>query len=198
VFHYIQGALSIKQPTQIVLDVQGVGYELSIPISTYQKLPDLNQQVKLLTHFHIREDAQQLFGFYTEAERTLFRVLTSVSGIGPKVGLAMLSSVEVSDIKMAIVGGDLTVLTAIPGIGKKTAERIVVELKEKIVVDEIDKKNRAALGSDGDEALSLGVAALTQLGYKKVDADKVIRKVIEKEGTDISVELLLKESLKNI
>lgn len=197
-FHYIQGALSIKQPTQIVLDVQGVGYELSIPISTYQKLPDLNQQVKLLTHFHIREDAQQLFGFYTEAERTLFRVLTSVSGIGPKVGLAMLSSVEVSDIKMAIVGGDLTVLTAIPGIGKKTAERIVVELKEKIVVDEIDKKNRAALGSDGDEALSLGVAALTQLGYKKVDADKVIRKVIEKEGTDISVELLLKESLKNI
>ncbi len=198
-FNYISGILTVKQPTSIVLDVGGLGYEISIPLSTFQNLPELNDKVKLQIHFHVREDNQQLFGFFTKDEKELFRVLLSVSGIGPKVALAMLSSFEAIEIKSALVSEDVSFLTQIPGIGKKTAERLIVELKEKIVVDgKIQRDKLLKPGSHVDEVFNVGLAALTQLGYKRVEADKAMRKVIEKQGKDISVEELLKESLKNI
>src|SRR5437764_12163042 len=132
---FLTGTLNSALPTQAVVDVRGVGYELFIPLSSYDRLPAPGQQVRILTHLAVREDAHVLYGFMTAAERDLFRLLVnSVSGIGPKLGLAVLSGMSVTSFKAAVVNSDVAAISKISGLGKKTAERIVLELKDKVGV----------------------------------------------------------------
>ena len=129
----ITGRLAQKEPTQIIIDVGGVGYELTIPLSTFYELGDPGTEVTLRVHTHVREDALQLFGFRTEAEKRLFLLLTSVGGIGPKLAVTILSGMGTGDLVRALTSSDLARLVGIPGVGKKTAERMLVELKDKVV-----------------------------------------------------------------
>ena len=129
---YLRGTVFEKHPTQVILDVQGVGYDVSIPVTTYTGLPDVGQQVGLRIHFHVREDAIALFGFLTPEEKALFEKLISVSGIGPKLANTILSGLPTGDLIAAIRGGQVTQLVRIPGVGKKTAERMVLELSDKL------------------------------------------------------------------
>src|SRR3954464_418969 len=132
---FLEGKLVNSLPTQAAIDVNGVGYEVFIPLSSYDKLPPIGQPIRILTHLHVREDAHILYGFMTAAERDLFRLLVNnVTGIGPKLGLAVLSGMSVNNFKSAVVNSDVTALSKISGLGKKTAERIVLELKDKLGV----------------------------------------------------------------
>lgn len=197
-FEYIEGKLAQKTPTSVVLDVSGVGYALLIPLSTFSSLPEVGEKTKILTHFVVREDAQILYGFFTEEEKQLFRLLISVSGIGPKMGLMILSGRSHEDLKQAIVDGSVAFLTGISGIGKKTAERLVVELREKVIVDTQlpqSKGSSAGVGSKMEDALS----ALVQLGYKTPSARQAIEKVLaDEKNKKLSVSDLIRESLQHV
>jgi len=131
-FNYIKGRLASKAPTQAVIEAGSIGYELMIPLSTFDALPAVDQEITLLTHFHVREAIQQLYGFMTTAERDVFRLLISVSGIGPRSALLILSGIGIKSFKTAIINGDTELLKSISGVGRKTAERIVLELREKV------------------------------------------------------------------
>jgi holliday junction DNA helicase RuvA len=197
-YSYLNGTLAFKSPTQAVIDVGGIGFEVSIPLSTYTSLPDTGEKIILMTHVHIREDAHLIFGFATEDERTLFRLLLSVTGIGPKLALTVLSGLQVSDIKRAILSDDVALLSSISGIGRKTAERIVIELREKVVLEDraAAKKTGSVLAEDAlfQDTLS----ALVSLGYKKNEAQDAIKKAMSaaKQGA-WSVDELIRASLKN-
>lgn len=196
-YHYLHGKLVEKSPMLAVLDVNGVGYDVHIPLSTYSGLPALGSEVKLLTHFIVREDAQLLHGFLTEDERELFRLLISVSGIGPRVATTALSGLPIHDLKEAIATGAISVLTAISGIGKKTAERLIVELKEKMVLEQRTLKGPpvSAAGRIVEDSLQ----ALVSLGYRKPDAKAAVEKAVkDKEGQSLSVEELIRASLKYV
>jgi len=183
-----------KQPTHIAIDVEGVGYEINIPLSTFDRLPDIDEPVKLLTHLYVREDTHRLYGFMAEQERELFRMLLSISGIGPRMGLAILSGGPVERFKAAVAGGDAGLLTAIPGIGRKTAERIILELKEKLGgLGELVAgrgETKAAKGQ-GD-----AISALVSLGYKKQASREAVRKVLASAEEELSVEQLIRQALK--
>ena len=194
-----------KTAASAVVEAGGVGYYLSIPVSTFTALPEIGEPVKILTYFVVREDAQQLYGFFTEEERQLFRLLLSVSGIGPKTGLTVLSGVSIHDLKRAILDNDLVLLTSVPGVGRKTAERLVVELREKIVVDE--KHSGGSLpGGQGrgklspqDDLMEDSLRALIELGYRKQNAQDAIRKAVKSlEGEKISIPDLIRVSLKYV
>lgn len=193
---FLQGTLAEKAPEYAVINVGGVGYEVLIPLSTYDRLPAVDAAVKVLTYHHVREDAQQLFGFYTEAERDLFLRLLSVSGIGPKLALAALSGMSVRELKASIVAADVKRLSGISGIGRKTAERIVVELKDKISAGEaLEAVAGAEDALPSDVRLRDAVMALIALGYKQADALVLARKAAEKAGPDAPVEELIRRSL---
>ncbi len=199
-FSYFQGTLAAKNPTQIVVDVGGVGYEVFIPLSTYSALPEQGQAVCILTHVHIREDAHQIFGFLTAEERNLFKLLLTVSGIGPKMALTVLSGLEITDLKRAIIHEDLAALTSISGIGRKTAERIVIELREKILFEEksFEKKSSEKF-YEGDALIQDTALVLVSLGYKKQNAQDAIKKAMASSGSKkLSVEELVRASLKII
>jgi len=199
-YHYLQGTISEKTATQLVLDVGGVGYAIGIPLSTFEALPPMGQTVKILTYFVVREDAQALYGFLTQAERDLFKLLISVSGIGPKSAMTILSSVSIEDLKKAIVEGELETLHGIAGIGKKTAERLVVELREKIVLHSQDRNGEAGSSLKSSQALvEDSVEALVALGYRKQNAKVAVEKVFKNEKPEkVSVEELIRASLKYI
>ncbi|MBU1862977.1 MAG: Holliday junction branch migration protein RuvA [Candidatus Omnitrophica bacterium] len=197
-FAFLEGTLIEKHPTVAVVAVDGIGYELLIPLSTYSKLPEVNQTVKVLTHLHVREDAWQLFGFWTVEEKELFKLLITISGIGPKLGLTILSGIGVTNFKQAVINKDNTTLTAVSGIGKKTAERIIVELKEKIKLDEetLGRLSPATAFSTEDALTEDSLTALISLGYKRHEAQAAVKKVIAKEGSDnLSVEKLIRKAL---
>ncbi len=199
-YQYLSGRLAEKTAASAVIDVQGIGYSVQIPLSTFTELPELGQSVKLLTHFVVREDAQVLYGFFAEEERQVFRLLLSVSGVGPKIALTVLSGITLSELKRAIIDGDLVVLTAVPGIGKKTAERLVVELREKIVAE--DKKGGVSALSkmtSQDVRVDDSLQALIELGYRKQNAQEAIRKAVKTlEGEKYSVPDLIRASLKYV
>ena len=199
-FSYLQGKLASKSPTQVVVDVGGIGYEVSIPLSTYGALPEQGQAVYLLTHVHIREDAHQIFGFATEDEKNLFRLLMTVSGIGPKMALTVLSGLEIVELKRAIIHEDLPVLTSVSGIGRKTAERIIVELREKILLDEKSTSKKPSEKSSPAEMLVQdALLVLVSLGYKKQNAQDAIKKALSSSSSKKpSVEDLVRASLKAI
>ena len=168
----ITGRLAQKEPTQIIIDVGGVGYELTIPLSTFYELGDPGAEVTLRVHTHVREDALQLFGFRTEAEKRLFLLLTSVGGIGPKLAVTILSGMGTDDLVRALTSSDLARLVGIPGVGKKTAERMLVELKDKVAGLLSAGQPSGGSGLAAGSALRPGVSvsddlvsALTNLGY---------------------------------
>lgn len=197
---FLSGRLAAALPTQAVIDVAGVGYEILIPLSSYDRLPAIGQEVHVLTHLHVREDAHILFGFTTAAERDLFRLLVNnVSGIGPKLALAVLSGMSVGNFKSAVVNNDIASLSRISGLGKKTAERIVLELKDKLGVAAAWEVASAAHAPTAEETqANEAVLALIALGYKQVDAHKSVRDVQEKQPGVTSAEELVKLALKQI
>jgi len=199
VIAFLNGNLARALPTQAIVDVGGVGYEVFIPLSSYDKLPPAGQPVRLLTHLHVREDAHVLYGFMTAAERDLFRLLVNnVSGIGPKLALAVLSGMSVNNFKGAVVNSDVAALSKISGLGKKTAERIVLELKDKVGVTAAwEAASAAHAPTPEQERANEAVLALIALGYKQVEAHRVIRDFQEKER-DKSAEELVKLALKQI
>ena len=165
----VAGKLITKHPPHIVVDVHGVGYELDVPMSTLYQLPATGTDVVLLTHLIVREDAHQLYGFATESERALFRKLLRISGVGARIALAVLSGMSVNDVREAVTGQDSGRLTRIPGIGKKTAERLLLELKDKLDIAEVAV--RAETESAGSDVLN----ALVSLGYSDKEAQFAIR-----------------------
>ena len=185
-------------PTQVTNDVHGVGYELLIPLSSYDKLPQPGNEVRILTHLSIREDAHVLYGFMTVEERELFRMLiNTVSGIGPKIALNILSGMNVVAFKGAVANGDVKALSQINGVGKKTAERIVVELRDKVGAAgawEASSAKRAL--SPADQKMNDAILALIALGYKQVEAHDAVRVAVEKIGPDAGVDDLVRATLR--
>lgn len=195
----LEGKLVIGLPTQAVIDVTGVGYEVFIPLSSYDKLPPVGQPVRILTHLHVREDAHILYGFMTAAERDLFRLLVNnVTGIGPKLALAVLSGMSVNNFKTAVVNSDVTALSKISGLGKKTAERIVLELKDKVGVAAAWEASSATHAPTPEaERANEAVLALIALGYKQVDVHRIVHDLQQKEKAE-SAEDLVKLALKKM
>lgn len=163
----LAGILLEKNPPQIVLDVQGVGYEVDVPMSTFYNLPALNEKVVLHTHFVVREDAQLLYGFATHEERIAFRQLLKISGVGPKLALSVLSGLSISDLAAAVANKDAARLTKVPGVGKKTAERLLLELQGKFAVTGAGATQGGAPASSGNDIVN----ALLALGYNEKEAD---------------------------
>jgi holliday junction DNA helicase RuvA len=197
---FLHGRLTSALPTQAVIDVGGIGYEVFIPLSSYDKLPEPGEAVQILTHLHVREDAQILYGFMTAAERDLFRLLVnSVSGIGPKLALAVLSGMSVSYFKNAVVNSDVASLSKISGLGKKTAERIVLELKDKLGVAaawEVTSGSHAP--TPEQEQANEAVLALISLGYKQVEAHKAVREVQAAKQENLTAEELVRLTLQRL
>src|SRR5213082_3057927 len=196
---FLHGRLVSSLPTQAAIDVGGVGYEVLIPLSSYDKLPAVGEPIRILTHLAVREDAHLLYGFMTAAERDLFRLLVNnVSGIGPKLALAVLSGISVNNFKAAVVNSDVAAISKISGLGKKTAERIVLELKDKVGVAAAWE---AASGTHAPTAeqsqANEAVLALIALGYTQVDAHKAVRELQDK-GEAESAEELVKLVLKRM
>lgn len=198
---HLTGSILLKQAASVVVDVGGVGYEVTIPFSTFYEIGDIGAPISLRIYTHVREDILQLFGFNTSRERELFLKLISVQGVGPKLGVTMLSSLSADEIIGAIRSNNLARLTSIPGVGKKTAERLVLDLRDKIndlaspLLDEQSDSaaNDAPLTGDAmnDDALS----ALVNLGYPKPSAEKALKQAAQ-EGGELSVEILLRRSLR--
>ena len=197
---FLRGQLVHALPTQATVNVNGIGYEVFIPLSSYDKLPPLNQPIEILTHLHVREDAQILYGFMSAGERDLFRLLVNrVSGIGPKLALAVLSGMSVNNFKTAVVNSDVAAISKISGVGKKTAERIVLELKDKLgVAAAWEAASTSHAPTAEQEEANEAVLALIALGYKQVDAHKVVRHVQEHDGAAKSAEELVRLALKKI
>ena len=198
-YSYLSGVLAEKLPTIVTIDVNGIGFQLMVPLSTSQKLPAIGQKVKLMTHHVVREDAEFLFGFGTEEERSLFRLLLSVSGIGPKSAITVLSGLGMGELKRAIVNGSVPALTAISGIGRKTAERIIIELREKVVVEGRADDDKIESSSKDDVLIQDSLRALVSLGYTKQNSKSAIEKVLKtKSSHKWTTESLIRESLKQI
>ena len=197
---FLAGKLAAALPTQAIVDVNGVGYELLIPLSSYDRLPVIGQPVHVLTHLHVREDAHILYGFMSAAERDLFRLLVNnVTGIGPKLALAVLSGMSVGSFKSAVVNSDVASLSKISGLGKKTAERIVLELKDKVGVAAAWEAASAAHAPTPEQGqANEAVLALIALGYKQVDAHKTVRELQEKQPEIATAEELVKLALKRM
>jgi holliday junction DNA helicase RuvA len=195
---FLHGKLVEALPTQITVDVNGVGYEALIPLSSFDKLPLPGQSIKLLTQLIVREDAHTLYGFMTSEERDLFRLLIhTVSGIGPKTALNVLSGISVTAFRGAVAGGDLKSLSKISGVGKKTAERIVVELKDKIGMAGAWEAASAKHSLSADEQrINDAVLALVALGFKQIDAHDAVRGAQAMLGTQATVEDLVRVCLK--
>jgi Holliday junction DNA helicase RuvA len=195
---FLHGKLVEALPTQVTVDVSGVGYEALIPLSSFDKLPQPGQSIKLLTQLVVREDAHTLYGFMSSEERDLFRLLiNTVSGIGPKTALNVLSGISVTAFRGAVAGGDLKSLSKISGVGKKTAERIVVELKDKIGMAGAWEAASAKHGLSADEQrINDAVLALVALGFKQVDAHDAVRGAQAMLGAQATVEELVRVCLK--
>ena len=186
-----------KQPPELLVDVQGVGYEMEAPMSTFYQLPSVGDEVVLHTHMVVREDAQLLYGFYSTAERRLFRDLIRINGVGPRLGLTILSGISARDFARAVHEGDAAALTGLPGVGKKTAERLIVELRDKLSEDVSPLAEDTALtaaANNGYQASSVSdaVSALAALGYKAQEASRMVRAI---DATGLETEAIIKAAL---
>ena len=195
---FLQGSLSESLPTQIVVDVSGVGYQVIIPLSSYDRLPAVGAPIKILTHLQVREDAHILYGFMTVLERDLFRLLVNnVSGIGPKLALAILSGMSVGNFKNAVVSNDVAALSKISGVGKKTAERVALELRDKLgVAATWEAASSSHAPTPEETAVTDAVLALISLGYKQVDAHKAVKQTFKTGGEVPKAEDLVRLALK--
>jgi holliday junction DNA helicase RuvA len=188
---HLTGKIISKKPTQIILDVNGVGYVLNISITTFEKLPELNESVSLFTYLSVREDALDLFGFSTQSEKEMFELLKSVSGIGPKLALSVLSGLPVQELKEALRESNISRIIAIPGIGRKTAERLLIELRDKVdkITRDTDVPDKGVSSARSD-----AVVALTTLGYNQKTAEKAVRDVMT-ASPDLPLEEIIKNAL---
>jgi holliday junction DNA helicase RuvA len=195
---FLRGKLIEALPTQLTVEVNGVGYEVLIPLSSFDKLPAPGNDIRLLTHLAVREDAHVLYGFMTAAERELFRMLVNtVSGIGPKIALNVLSGMNVTAFRGAVANGDVKALSQISGVGKKTAERIVVELKDKVgAVGAWEASSAQRALSSEEQKVNDAVLALVALGFKQVEAHESVRAALAVLGSDASLEALVRATLK--
>lgn len=195
----LRGKIITKQPPQLIIDVNGVGYEVMAPMSTFYHLPDTQETITILTHLAIREDAHLLFGFYQESERSLFRALIKVNGVGPKLALAILSGIELDTFVHCIQDNDTARLISIPGVGKKMAERLIIEMRDAIakwplLSAQLDGA-RSSPNTKGQQVLEDAVSALTSLGYKPVEAKRAAQKAHQ---PDINSEELIRLALKRM
>jgi Holliday junction DNA helicase RuvA len=196
---FLTGRLVFKTPTHLTLDVQGVGYEVHIPLSTYYALPNLDEVAALNIHTHLREDAIQLFGFFSPSEKELFLLLTTVSGIGPRLALNVLSSLPVTELLRAIQTEDVEKLATVPGIGKKSAGRIALELKDKVgklqsPSAQVPSPETVELDGPFEDALS----ALVNLGYRPHDAKEALKRVTKVAASPVALQQLIREGLKEL
>ncbi len=195
---FLEGVLEEALPTQIIINVHGVGYHVMIPLSSFERLAEPGAPVKILTHLVVREDAHVLYGFSTAGERDLFRLLLNhVSGVGPKLALAILSGMSVEAFKAAVVSNDIAGISRIKGVGKKTAERVVLELKDKVgVAAEWEAASAANAPSERDQAVHDAVLALISLGYKQIEAHKAVKQCLTQTSDALSSEELVRMALK--
>lgn len=194
---HLKGKLTYKSPDHSIVDVNGVGYKVFTPLSTYYALPQLGESISLRIHTRVREDDLKLFGFLTEEEQAIFEKLITINKVGPKLALGILSGMSPADLLSAVMSNDAARLSSIPGVGKKTAERLALEMKDKLADLALDMEHQPDVGSpDGfyEDALS----ALVNLGYKKPQAEKALQSAYNENGKESSLEDLIKESLNNL
>lgn len=190
---HIQGKLVEKTPTEVIIDCGGVGYHVNISLHTYSLLPAVDN-IKLFTYLQVKEDSHTLFGFVEKSEREIFKMLLSVSGIGASIARTMLSSLEPKQIIQALASGDVVTIQAIKGIGSKTAQRVILDLKDKVLkLYDLDEVSMLQNNTNKDEALS----ALEVLGFNKKLAEKAVEKIV-KENAEATVETIIKQALKNL
>lgn len=197
---YIDGKLAYKDHAQAILDVSGIGYEVRISLSTFSKLPGEGERAKLYTFQHIKEDAHTLYGFLDPNEKALFMQLISVSGIGPGTGIVMVSSMSVGEIRQAIVNEDVRAIQSIKGVGPKTAQRVILELRDKLRKDELLAKagvDTVPLARAHNTSRSEALSALVTLGFARAAAEKNLDQIQKRHGNDLSVEELIKFALKS-
>ena len=194
---YLKGSLIKSAPDFAVIEVNGIGYRLSVPLSTYEKLPRVGEEALILTHLYVREDELTLYGFFSADERELFQMLLGVSRIGPKVALGVLGGMAVPSFKSSVVAGDVDLISTIHGIGRKTAERLILELKDKITLLPRIREEAGKSGlREADDKVADVMRALLSLGYRQTPAHKALTRALSNSEPDWPVERLLKESLK--
>lgn len=195
----VRGILLEKQPPQLLLDVNGIGYEIDAPMTTFYKLGEAGQEITLFTHFVVREDAHHLYGFFSKEERWLFRTLLKVNGVGPRLALAILSSIEPDEFVQCVLQQDTASLVRLPGVGKKTAERLIIEMRDKLSEVALphgkDSINNAPIRSGRPQITQDAISALISLGYKSQEAARMVAKV--DEGT-LNSEELIRRALREV
>lgn len=195
----LKGTLLTKQPPTLLLDVNGVGYEVDAPMSTFYQLPEVNQDIVLHTHLVVREDVQQLCGFISETERSMFRSLIKINGVGPKLALSILSAISADDFARCIQDGDTATLVRLPGVGKKTAERLVIEMRDKLKDWQVDSLSKAKTQTGmidiqhSADPVEEAVSALIALGYKPPQASRMVSQI---DSHDLSSEEIIRDALK--
>jgi holliday junction DNA helicase RuvA len=196
---YLKGLLIQKKPNVLIVDVHGVGYEVFIPLTSFYELPGEGSEVSLRIHTHVREDALTLFGFHTQREKELFLKLISISGIGPKLAISILSGAQVEEIAQAIAEGNFVRLTAIPGVGRKTAERLVLELKSQITPFLLPEQVESVKGAAAPSALEEDIlSALINLGYPRASAEKALAVVLRSAECERTFEEVLRSTLRRL
>ena len=192
----IKGTLLKKNPTSVIVDVGGIRLGIPITLATFEKIPNPNQPVELLTYLHVREDIMVLYGFYDDHERDVFMQLNSISGIGPRSAMNILSGTDPIEFKKKIIDSDVASLTSIPGIGTKTAKRIIVELKDKFIDQDTGSDLDFLLVSDDKDKIDDVMKVLVSLGYKRSAINQVIKKLVTEDGLDDNIEDIIKGALK--
>lgn len=197
---YVRGELAAVEKEKVIVDVGGIGYGVFMPEASMGMLPQIGEEVKLHTYLNVREDAMQLFGFLTRDDLEIFRMLIGVSGIGPKGGLSILSKLTADDLRFAILSGDAKAISSAPGIGKKTAEKVIIELKDKLNLEEVlepkTMSSSETIGGVSGEIQSEAVQALVALGYGSTESLRAVKKVDTEQAE--TVEDVLKQALKNL
>ena len=196
----LTGQLISKSPSHVILDVNGVGYEVNIALNTYFTLPNLHESVTLKISTHMRNDTIQLYGFLTSQEKETFVLLTGITGIGPKLALSTLSTLSVKDLLSAIQSNDVDILSSVPGIGRKSASRIALELKDKVGRLQLaePQPGQPVPNSHSDQIQEDAVSALINLGYRALEVRKAIKRIIDKHQGSVTLETLIRDGLKEL
>lgn len=196
---FLTGTILEKTPSTLIVEVHGIGYQIFIPLNTFYRLPEVKESVSLHIHTHVREDALQLYGFLSPLEKELFLLLLGISGVGPKVALGILSGMELTELVQALRDGNVDRLRAIPGVGPKTAGRLVLELREKVnALSLAGLQTPVSAGSESDKTKEDALSALVNLGYHRTEAKRTVDKIAEETTDSESVEGLIKKALKKL
>ncbi|MDH3761909.1 MAG: Holliday junction branch migration protein RuvA [Gammaproteobacteria bacterium] len=190
----LTGILAAKRAPQILVDCHGVGYEADVSMTTFYKLPEVGERISIWTHLLVKDDSHSLVGFHDEQERRLFRQLIRINGVGPKMALTILSGIDEQQFALCVANNDLAMLTRLPGVGKKTAERLVIEMRDKVDVIALDSPSQQ-LGAGGQSVVSEAIEALQALGYKLVDAEKMISRAQQQGEAGSNASQLIKKAL---